>query len=84
VTVEPQGFLRARVAGRSIGEGGGGTISNGVSQVRRGEIHRCGAHDAYGLTLGLVKRKYLLATTGRGNGRWNGGQLEVTQDAGND
>ena len=32
--------------------------------------------------MGLVKREELLATTGRGNRRWNGGQLEVAQDAG--
>ena len=29
----------------------GGTISNGISQARRGEIHRRGAHVAYGPTL---------------------------------
>ena len=33
--------------------------------------------------VGLVKYEELLATTDRGNGRWNGGQLEVAQDAGN-
>src|SRR5262245_52984139 len=32
--------------------------------------------------VGFVERTYLLAKAGRGNGRWNGGQLEVTQDAG--
>jgi hypothetical protein len=26
--------------------------------------------------VGFVERKYLLAKAGRGNGRWNGGQLE--------
>ncbi len=36
-----------------------------------------------GQTKGISReREYLLATTGRGNGRWNGGQLEVAQDAG--
>ncbi len=30
----------------------------------------------------LVKREYRLATTGRGNGRRDGRQLQVTQDAG--
>jgi hypothetical protein len=34
--------------------------------------------------VGFVERTYLLAKAGRGNGRWNGGQLEVTQDAGGD
>ncbi len=33
--------------------------------------------------VGLVESEYLLATTGRGNGRWNGRQLKVTQDASN-
>jgi hypothetical protein len=31
--------------------------------------------------VGFVEGKYFLANTGRGNGRWNGGQLKVTQDA---
>ncbi len=31
--------------------------------------------------VGFVEREEFLATTGRGNGRWHGGQLEVTQDA---
>ena len=32
---------------------------------------------------GFVEGKYLLAKAGRGNGRWDGGQLEMAQDAGN-
>ena len=31
--------------------------------------------------MGLGKREELLATTGRGDGRWDGRQLKVTQDA---
>lgn len=31
--------------------------------------------------VGLVEREYLLAATGGGNGRWDGCELEVTQDA---
>ena len=30
--------------------------------------------------VGLVERQYLLATTGWGNGRWNGSQLAMTED----
>jgi hypothetical protein len=32
---------------------------------------------------GFVERKYLLAEASQGDGRGNGGQLEVAQDAGN-
>ena len=32
----------------------------------------------------LVEREYLLAATGGGNGRWEGCELEVTQDARDD
>jgi hypothetical protein len=32
----------------------------------------------------FVEREYLLAEAGRGDGRWNGGQLEMAQDAGDD
>src|SRR5262249_29224059 len=33
--------------------------------------------------VGVVDHKDLLAEAGRGNGRWDGGQLKVVQDAGN-
>ena len=33
--------------------------------------------------MGFIEGKYLLAEAGRGDGRWNGGQLKVVQDAGN-
>jgi hypothetical protein len=55
-------------------------------KLRRGEGYRCGAHVAYGTApqvVSLGESEVFLATTGRGNGRWNGGQLKVAQDAGN-
>jgi hypothetical protein len=58
-------------------------ISNQVSQAQRGEIHRCGAHVADEPTprvVGLVASEYLLATTGRCNRRWDGRQLEMTEE----
>jgi hypothetical protein len=62
----------------------GGRISNGISKAQKSEIHRRRAHVADGITprvVGLGESEYLLATTGRGNGRWNGRHLEMTQDA---
>ena len=58
-----------------------GTISNGISKVQRDEISRRCAYVAYGRWWGLVKSQDFLATTGRGNGRWDGRQLKMTQDA---
>ena len=61
-------------------------MAHGISKAQRGETRRRYVHVADETTrhvVGFVESEYLLATTGRGNGRWNGGQLEVTQDAGN-
>jgi hypothetical protein len=54
-------------------------------RAQRGELHRCGAHLAYRATLAraLVEGEYLLATTRRGDGRGDGGQLEMAQDTRN-
>ncbi len=44
-------------------------------------VPRLRTHGADGTTprvMDLVERDYLLATTGRGHGRWDGGELEMT------
>ena len=49
-------------------------------KLRRGEGYRCGVHVAYGTTPQVVrlgKSEEFLATTGRGNGRWDGRQFEM-------
>ena len=55
---------------------GRGEISNGISTAQEGEIHHRGAHVAHEPTrhhVGLVESEAFLATTGRGNRRWDGG-----------
>ena len=59
--------------------------SQPIISTLRGEMHRQCAHVAYKTTChvaGLVDpSERFLATTGRGNRRWDGGQLALTQDA---
>jgi hypothetical protein len=55
--------------------------------AHRGETRRRYAHvadETAPRVVGLVESEYLLATTGRGNRRWDGRQLEMTQHARND
>jgi hypothetical protein len=82
------GTLR-RKPGRAIVEGReGGGISNGMSNAQMGETPLRCAHGAYETTcdvVGLVDpSEYFLATTGRRERRWDGGQLAMTQDARHD
>ena len=67
---------------------GGGGISNGMSNAHMGETPLHGAHGAYETTCGVVglvdPSEYFLATTGRRERGWDGGQLAMTQDACND
>jgi hypothetical protein len=62
----------------------GGTISNGIAGEKRRKTpprraRRLWTHAG----VGVVEGTSLLAQAGRGDGRWNGGPLEVAQDAGN-
>jgi len=64
-----------------------GRITYGISKAQRGETRRRYVHVADETTrhvVGFVESEYLLATTGRGNRRWDGRQLEMTQDARHD
>ena len=57
------------------GWSGGGTISNGIAQAQRGEIHRRGAHVAYGPTprrRGLSRTRRVLGDNGQG--QWEVGR----------
>ena len=62
----------------------GGEISNGISTAQRCETPLHCAHVAPETTRDVVGLgdpvERCLARTGRGSGRWNGGQLEMTQD----
>jgi NAD(P)-dependent dehydrogenase (short-subunit alcohol dehydrogenase family) len=51
--------------------------------IQRGERHLCGTHVASETPrhgVGLGERVCLLASTGRGNRRWDGRELEMSQD----
>ena len=75
-----------------MGEAEASSVSRGEGRGRcQTGLHRCkgATYSATARTspmshagVGLVKRAERLATTGRGHGRWNGGQMEVAQDAG--
>src|SRR5436853_4405299 len=62
----------------------GGIDSNVISNAQRCEIHFYCAHVAYETTRDVVRLggsvERCLRRTGRSNGRWNGGQLDMTQD----
>src|SRR5262249_51468296 len=66
--------------------GGAGVGTAGGWQAGEGGWHtgvpRLSTHIADGTPRGggLVEREYLLAHTGRGNGRWDGRELEMPQD----
>jgi hypothetical protein len=65
----------------------GGGWHTGFQRRKEGETRRRYAYIASETTrhvVGLVESEYLLATTGRRNRRWDGRQLEMTQDARND
>src|SRR6266568_1157919 len=73
--VRLQGAPGARALERAVVAGRGGTTAHGSAQVqhaRRRRNHATGR--------GLVERKEFLASTGRGNRRGNGRQLEMPQD----
>ena len=75
----PQGF--SGVEGLAPARLGrlGGKISNGFSGAKGRHTPPRRARRLWAHTgAGLVEREYLLATTGRGNGRWDGRQLEMT------
>jgi hypothetical protein len=66
----------------------GKPIASGIANAQKGVAPRRGAHgdyeptrDAVGLGNPIAR---CLATTGRGNRRWDGGQLAMTQDARDD
>jgi hypothetical protein len=67
------------VSGRQgLGTAVGGTISNGISRLKEADDAAAARTSPMGSRwLGFVEREYLLAETGRGNGRWNRGQLEM-------
>src|SRR6266699_4955183 len=81
----------AEATGVSSGEGLGtagcgreGEDDKGITKAQKGELRRRYAHVADETTprvVGLVEGRYLLAPTGRGNRRWDGGELEMPQDA---
>ena len=86
VTGARQGITGSEGIGTAHREKLGGTISNGISQQQGGELRRGGAHFAYGTTpqvVSLGASKECLAKAGRGNGRWDGRQLEMAQNTGN-
>ena len=66
----------------------GKPISNGIATAQKGVTPRRGAHVAYEPTRDVVGLgnpiERGLATTGRGNRRWDGGKLAMTQDARDD
>jgi hypothetical protein len=65
----------------------GGRISTGIAKAQRGERPCRGAHVASETTrpvVGFVQSAAFLATTGRGNGRRDGRQLEMTQETRDD
>src|SRR5207244_7631546 len=61
---------------------------NGIANAQQGVTSRRGAHVAYEPTRDVVGLgnpiERCLATTGRGNRRWDGGKLAMTQDARDD
>jgi hypothetical protein len=64
--------------GRGSGHGRGWQAGEGGWHMG---VPRLSTHVADGTTprvMDLVERDYLLATTGRGNGRWDRGELEMT------
>ena len=64
--------------GRGSGHGRGWQAGEGGWHMG---VPRLSTHVADGTTprvMDLVERDSLLATTGRGNGRWDGGELEMT------
>lgn len=80
---QASGVPWARVSARAV-LASWGRISNGISKAHRGKTHRHCVHIADETTryvVGLVESAYLLATTGRCNGMWNGRQVEMAQDA---
>jgi hypothetical protein len=66
----------------------GKPIANGIANAQKGATPRRGAHVAYEPTRDVVGLgnpiERCLATTGRGNRRWDGGKLAMTQDARDD
>src|SRR2546426_6774537 len=64
--------------GRGSGHGRGWQAGEGGWHMG---VPRLSTHVAEGTTprvMDFVERAYLLATTGRGHGRWDGGELEMT------
>jgi len=58
-----------------------------MAKAQQGERRRRAAPVADETTpqvVGLVESSYLVAPTGRGNGRWDGGELEMPQDTRHD
>ena len=61
---------------------GGGRFQTGFHSCNGANYAAAARTSPMGHTgVSLVKGEYLLATTGWSNGRWDGGQLEVAQDA---
>ena len=59
---------------------GRGEDDQGMAQVHKGELRRCDAHVADATTprvVDLIEYEAFLATTGWGNGRWDGRELEM-------
>jgi hypothetical protein len=79
--------LRRRPREGRLGNAGG-VDSNGSSNAQRCETPLRCAHVAYETTRDVVGLgnpiERFLARTGRYNGRWDGGKLEMTQDARDD
>ena len=76
-------------AGRPWSAGSSGKpIANGIATAQKGVTPRRGAHVAYEPTRDVVGLgnpiERCLATAGRGNRRWDGGKLAMTQDARDD
>ncbi len=62
-----------------FGKAGGGRFQTGLRRHEGAKYTAATRTSSMGHAgMGLVKREYLLATTGRGYGRWDGRQLEMT------
>ena len=82
VRVTSQRFPRARASRWPVLESWGEDFNRILKAQRGGTPLRC-AHVSYGTTrhvVSLVESEDFLATAGRCNRRWDGRQLEMTQD----
>ena len=82
MTLRGQEFFRCEGLGAGHREKLGGTISNGISSYEGATYAVAARTSPLGARWrGLRRTRRVLGDNGQGNGRWHGGQLEVTQEA---